>query len=191
MTTSAATMPLPLTLADVSVTVNGTEAPLTYVSAQQINGQVPSAVLTGPASILVRVSGVSAAANVSINAVAPGIFTSADGQAAALNQDGSVNQPESPAAPGSVVSVFFTGSGVVKGWPEDGAAAPAPPVLLTSQVTATIGGMDAPIQFAGLAPGWVGLSQINLQVPALKAGTFPVVIAIAGSASNPGNLSIQ
>jgi uncharacterized protein (TIGR03437 family) len=51
--------------------------------------------------------------------------------------------------------------------------------------------MSAPIQYAGLAPGWVGLAQVNLQVPALESGTFATVVTIAGSASNSGNLSIQ
>jgi uncharacterized protein (TIGR03437 family) len=189
---TAAAMPLPLSLSDVSVTVNGTEAPLTFVSPRQINAQMPASISTGPAAVVVRVSGaVSAAAAVTINAVAPGIFTGADGQAAALNADGSANAADNPAAVGSIVSVFFTGTGVVNGLPADGVAAPLALAPVTSPVTATIGGMSAPIQYAGLAPGWVGLAQVNLQVPALESGTFATVITIAGSTSNSGNLSIQ
>jgi len=192
ISTSAPGLPLPLTLSDVSVTVNGTEAPLTFVSPNQINAQMPSAVQTGQASVVVRVSGsVSASVNVTINATAPGIFTNSDGQAAALNSSGTPNQPTNPAPPGSIVSIFFTGSGAASVIPEDGVGAPSPPALLTAPVTATIGGMPAQIQFAGLAPSWVGLGQINLQAPALKSGTYPVVVAIGGSTSNPGNLSIQ
>jgi uncharacterized protein (TIGR03437 family) len=153
---------------------------------------MPSAVQTGQASVVVRVSGsVSASVNVTINATAPGIFTNSDGQAAALNSSGTPNQPTNPAPPGSIVSIFFTGSGAASVIPEDGVGAPSPPALLTAPVTATIGGMPAQIQFAGLAPSWVGLGQINLQAPALKSGTYPVVVAIGGSTSNPGNLSIQ
>ena len=51
--------------------------------------------------------------------------------------------------------------------------------------------MPAQIQFAGLAPGWVGLGQVNMTVPALASGIFPVVITIGSSVSNPGNLSVQ
>jgi uncharacterized protein (TIGR03437 family) len=193
LTASAPTMPLPLSLEDVSVTVNGVEAPLTFVSPLQINAQMPSALQPGPASVAVRVFGaVSAPATVTINVAAPGIFTNADGQAAALNVGSSPNQPQNPASAGSVVSVFVTGSGPVQALLDDGVAAPAAPLdLFTSSVEATIGGLPAQVQFAGLAPGWVGLGQINLQVPALGSGTFPVLITIGGTTSNPGNLSIQ
>jgi uncharacterized protein (TIGR03437 family) len=193
LTASAPSMPLPLTLADVSVTVNGLEAPLLYVSAQQINAQMPSAVPTGQVSVVVRVSGkLSTAATVTIKQTAPGIFTGADDQAAALNSDGSENAADNPAAAGSLVSVFFTGPGPVETLPVDGEAAPsAAPDSVASPVTATIGGMPAQIQFAGLAPGWVGLGQINMKVPDLGSGTFPVAITIGTSVSNPGNLSVQ
>lgn len=193
MSASAPSTPLPLTLADVSVTVNGLEAPLLYVSAQQINAQMPSAVQPGQASVVVRVSGkLSAASSVTINQTAPGIFTGADNQAAALNADGSENDAANPALVGSVVSVFFTGPGPVQTLPADGEAAPiAVPDTIASPVTATIGGMPAQIQFAGLAPGWVGLGQVNMTVPALGSGTFPVAITIGSSVSNPGNLSVQ
>lgn len=193
LTASAPSVPLPLTLADVSVTVNGTEAPLLFVSPQQINAQMPSAVTTGQATVIVRVSGAaSSQASVTISAAAPGIFTDADEHAAALNADGTTNQDSDPAPAGSVVSVFFTGLGAVNQSMVDGEAAPATAVgLLTPSVTATIGGMPAAVQFAGLAPGWVGLGQVNLQVPALTTGTFPVVITVGASTSNPGNLSVQ
>jgi uncharacterized protein (TIGR03437 family) len=193
MSASAPSTPLPLTLADVSVTVNGIAAPLLYVSAQQINAQIPSTVQPGPASVVVRVSGsVSEQATATVTAAAPGIFTGAENQAAALNADGSANRPDNPASVSSVVSVFFTGPGPVQAVPADGEAAPvAIPDPLATPATATIGGMPAQIQFAGLAPGWVGLGQINMKIPALGSGTFPVVITIGSSVSNPGNLSVQ
>lgn len=190
---SAPGLPLPLSITDVSVVVNGLEAPLLAVSPGQINAQVPSALSAGPATVVVRVSGSqSTPASITLSAAAPGIFTQAHGQAAAVNANGSLNQAHNPATDGSVVSVFFTGQGPVGQAVDDGAPAPSAPLAsATSPITATIGGLPAPIQFAGLAPGWSGLAQINLKVPALSSGTYPVLITIGAVTSNPGNLSVQ
>ena len=193
VTASAPGLPLPLSLADVSVTVHGVVAPLLFVSPQQINAQVPSAVAAGSASIIVRVSGIlSSAAMVTLSTAAPGIFTGEEGRAAALNQDHSPNQPEHPAPAGSFVSVFFTGQGPVDRPVDDGAPAPAGPLAKAAgKVSATIGGLPAEVQFAGLAPGYAGLAQINLKVPALGSGTFPVLVSIGGFTSNAANLTTQ
>lgn len=192
-TVSAPAIPLPISLADVSVLINGVAAPLLFVSPYQINAQVPSALAAGPATVVVRVEGaLSSPASFSLVAAAPGVFTDGQGQAAALNADGSVNSPQNPAPAGTFVSVFFTGQGPVAAQIDDGAAPPAGTAIpATLQVSASIGIWPATVQFAGLAPNFAGLAQVNLQVPLLASGVYPVVVKIGGMASNAAQLAVS
>jgi uncharacterized protein (TIGR03437 family) len=193
VTVSARATPLPLSIADVSVTINDLTAPLLYVSPLQINAQVPSAISPGPAKIVVRVNGTfSTPLDISVRPAAPGIFTDLEGQAAVLNRDNSRNSPQNPAAVGSFVSLYFTGQGPLAVPVEDGAPAPVGPVIHAMlEASATVGGVPAEIQFAGLAPGFAGLAQMNLKVPPLASGTYPVIVKMGGVASNAARLSVK
>jgi uncharacterized protein (TIGR03437 family) len=134
----------------------------------------------------------SAAAQITVQPAAPGLFTDASVDSSALNADGSGNSPQTPAAAGSVISVFFTGQGPVDAALDDGAAPSAgEAVSATSAMSATIGGAPAQIQFAGLAPLYPGLAQMNLRVPALASGIYPLVVTIGGRASNAAQLAIS
>ncbi len=190
-TASAQTVPLPLSLNDVAVTFNGIPAPLLYVSPTQINTQVPAAVPAGTAQVVVRVAGAySTAFPMQVQAAAPGIFV-VGGFAAALNQDGSVNDAAQPASPGSIVSVYLTGdaawdSNVLDGDPASGQPAVShPPALLV-----TVKGQAAAVTYAGPAPGYAGLIQINCKIPALPTGTYPLTVTIDGQASNAASISV-
>jgi uncharacterized protein (TIGR03437 family) len=98
--------------------------------------------------------------------VAPGLFTadgSGKGQVAAVNQDGTVNSSSNPISRGQVLQVYGTGIGYIPGAPSDGSAvSTATPTPQTT--TASIGGVACPIQYSGLAPGLVGVWQINVQI---------------------------
>jgi uncharacterized protein (TIGR03437 family) len=192
-TARASGTPLPLSLADTSVTVNGVVAPLLFVSPQQINAQIPSEIGAGPATVVVRVMGtVSAPVTITVRVASPGVFTDGQGQAALLNADGSVNSPQNPAASGSIVSAFFTGQGPVSAVVEDGAAPPAgQEISATSTISATIGSLPAEITFAGLAPLYPGVAQMNLKIPALTSGVHSLIINISGAASNAAQLVIS
>ena len=146
----------------------------------------------GPATVVVRANGaVSPAAAISVRQAGPGVFTNAQGQAAARNDDQSVNSPQHPAAPGRVVSIYFTGFGPLSAALDDGAGAPVTPLIRsTAQVSVTIGGVPALIRYAGLAPNYAGLGQLNVEIPALPGGTYPVVVTIAGAAGNSALISI-
>ena len=134
----------------------------------------------------------SSPVTVTVRAAAPGVFTDGHGQAAVLNSDGSVNSTKSPAPSGSSVSVFFTGQGPVAAAVEDGAAAPAGQTIsATSTISATIGSMPAEISFAGLAPLYPGVAQMNLKIPALASGVYSLIINIAAAASNAAQLVIS
>jgi uncharacterized protein (TIGR03437 family) len=192
ITASAPSVPLPVSLADVSIQVNGFPAPLLYISPGQINAQLPAELSEGTAQMVVSVAGVpSAAFNIDIQASAPGIFT-ASGTAAAINLDGGVNGPTEPVPVGSAISVFLTGTAPLEANVVDGAAAlPGSTANAAANVSATLGGEPAPVLYAGPAPNFVGLIQVNLTVPALPTGSFPLVITVNGKATNPALVYVQ
>jgi uncharacterized protein (TIGR03437 family) len=174
---SASATPLPLSIGDVSVTINGIVAPVLYISPGQINAQVPNEVAAGSASLVVRAYGtLSAPKAITVKAAAPALFTLNDGQAA---------------APGSSISLYFTGQGPVTVAVDDGAAPATGSVIWAKGPTsATIGGVAADVQFVGLAPNFPGVAQIDLKIPTLAPGTYPVVVTIGGVASNAVQLVV-
>ena len=192
ITASAPAIPLPTSIADTSVTINGVPAPLLFESPEQINAQVPWEVAAGTASVVVRTRGSSWSVNIAVQETGPGLFTNGSGAAAAVNADGSVNSQESPATAGSIVSVFFTGQGPVAMAVDDGAApATGQTVSAISITSATIGGVPAQIEFAGLAPQFPGVAQINVKAPGLPSGVYPLIVTIGGRASNAAQLAIS
>jgi uncharacterized protein (TIGR03437 family) len=188
----AGAFPLPPLLGGASVSVNGVAAPLFYAGPNQINFQVP-VLLSGNAAVIVTAGGLQTGArSVPLRNTAPGIFLLPQGRAAAVNQDGSVNSPDRTAAPASLLAVYATGLGAVN--PPVATATPAPTVSLsvvTAAVTATVGGQPATVLFAGLAPGYAGLYQVNLMVPQLAPGDYPLQISAGGVASNTATISIR
>jgi uncharacterized protein (TIGR03437 family) len=184
---ATAKAPYPLSLGDVSVTVNGIPAPILYIQPTLVNFQVPWEVQPGQGTVVVSVNGVSAPPmNVKIGAAAPGIFLIGGGGPAIVNADGTINSASNPAKAGSLVSVYLTGSGPVSPGVADGVPAGANPLsVLTGSYSATIGQTSPTIQYAGLAPGAVGLVQFNLIVPSgLQPTTYPLTITINGESSN-------
>jgi uncharacterized protein (TIGR03437 family) len=115
----------------------------------------------------------------------PGIFTadgSGSGQAAALNQDGSLNSGSNPAAQGSIVTLFATGLGPMKPQPADGVVPKAPAAQPTLPLVLNIDPLNAVIRYAGDAPGLVeGAVQINAVVPRLyMTGAIVVTLTVGG-----------
>ncbi len=137
-------------------------------------------------------AGSSLPVTVSVGAVSPGIFLSQGNHAAAQNQNGGSNTESNGAAPGSTLTVYVTGIGPTDTFVGSGVAAPLDSMVnATSNVTATIGGAPATVVFAGLTPGTVGMGQVNLVVPSLAPGDYPVVIAVGGVASNAPRITVQ
>jgi len=184
---SASTVPLFTTLLDTSVTINGVPVPLYYVGPGQINAQVPLEMFTpGTASVVVTVNGVSSSPfTFKVAAPAPGIFYYGTGRAVAINPDGSLNGPSAPAKPGDVLIVYLTGQGEVTNPVVDSAPGQASPLSQTvATTTVKIGGTNATVFYSGLAPDFVGLMQLNVQVPTVAAGDQPMVVTIGGAVSN-------
>jgi uncharacterized protein (TIGR03437 family) len=188
-----ATLPLPLSLADVTVTVNGVIAPILYVQPTLINFQVPWQTQPGPATVTVAVNGVSAApVTATVVLAEPAIFSLGGGIAAIENADSSINTPKNPAKEGSQIAVYLTGSGPVSPAVSNAVASPSAPLsMLTGQYTATIGPAMAEVKFAGLTPSTVGLTQFNIIVPSgLPAASYSLTITIDGQTSNTVSVAI-
>jgi len=190
---AVASFPLPSSLGGVSVQVNGVNAPVLYASFSQINFQIPWETKEGSATVLVSVNGfIGNKVNITVQGPSPALFVQGS-HAVAQNSDCSLNSPSNPAKVGGTILAYFTGGGAVSNQPADGAPAGSGSDLstATSTVTATIGGQTAQVPFAGLAPGFVGLWQANVVVPAgLTQGNFPLILTVGGQASNSANVSV-
>jgi uncharacterized protein (TIGR03437 family) len=187
-----ASLPLPDGLGGVSVSVNGQAAPLLYLSTDQINFQIPWETVTGSAKITVSSSAfASGTVDVSVLAAAPGLFFQGS-HAIVQNSDFSLNSSSDPAKVGDTILAYLTGAGAVSPAVADGQPAGSNPLsLVTPTVTATIDSVAAQVSFAGLAPDFVGLWQVNVVVPAgLSQGDFPLIISVGGQASNAANVSV-
>jgi len=179
-------------LAGTTVLFNGTAAPVIYTSATQASAIVPYRVAGNSAQLVVQYQGLSTApVTIPLAATAPGIFTadgSGRGAAAAMNQDGSLNNTGAPAPAGSVVTLFATGEGVTLPAGVDGSMTGGVSPRPAAPVSVTIGGLPATVQFAAEAPNQVaGILQVNLTVPdSMPPGAAPVVLTIGGASSQPG-----
>ena len=161
-------------LTGAQVLFDGLAAPLLMARDTQLNVQVP---LTAAGGFEV-VTGTVVLLNTTLTIApsAPGIFTGpgGTGPAIAANQDGTLNSNTNPALLGSLVTFYATGIG-------------------NGTVFVWIGGVASQVLFAGDAPGFVGLTQINAQVPAaIASGTVPLVIQAGTAQSQTGvTISVQ
>ena len=183
---------VPTSLSGTRVLFNGIPAPILYTSTGQVSAVVPFATPIGPSVQVVAEyqSQSSAPVAVTVAAAAPALFTldsSGTGQAQASNQDGSTNSASTPAAAGSVVSLFGTGGGPTSPREADGLLV-ASQDILTLTISVTIGGQPASVQYAGSSPGNVaGAMRIDVQIPDGVAGSaLPVVVQVGGVSSQPG-----
>ena len=183
----AGSVPLPVSVTGVTVTVNGVVAPLYYASPGQLNLQIPYETPAGTnATLTVNNYGQSASQQIPIVSAAPGIF--ADATITLV--------PYGSASRGQAIPLFITGGGVVAPAVSTGATPSAQTAIaalprLTQNVGVTVGGVSAPIQFSGVAPGLVGVVQINFQVPSgAPLGAQQVVVTVGNVASPPVTLNV-
>ncbi len=167
--------------------VGDQDAPLYFASPGQINAQLPFEVSTGDSvPVAINVGGLlTAPQNYLIAPAQPGIFIAGE-NAAILDASFLLVTAQNPVGPGDTIQIFCTGLGAVQEQVETGAPAPS---FSTVQlpVTVTIGGLEAAIAYQGLAPGFVGLYQVNVVVPAGVApgGAVPLVLTQNGIVANP------
>lgn len=160
-----APFPWPTTLNGVTVRVNGEAQPLVFVSEGQINFFLQSSITGDTAQVEVETNvGRGAAVPVAVRRLAPGIFFNpGNGEGAILRQ-------------ANVLEVFATGLGPTT---ESGGLS-----RTVEPVQAFWNGAERPVLFSGLAPGFVGLYQINVEIPAGAGGTNRLRLVIGGVASN-------
>jgi uncharacterized protein (TIGR03437 family) len=193
---TAGAPPLPVKLSDVTVSVNGVAAPLLYVSPVQINAQIPFETSPGTAKVTVSSSAGTAALNVQVAAAAPAIFTlNATGSGAGAIEHGLTGQlvtAANPAAAGEIVSVYCTGLGAVSPPAVTGAAPSTPPQQTVAPVQVYVAGAPARVSYAGLAPGFAGLYQVNVQIPAgTPSGVQSLQLVAGGASSNAVTIGIR
>lgn len=184
---SAATLPLPTSLGGATVRVNGVLAPLFFAAPGQVNFLVPSSTQSGAAIIEVTTAdGTISRSTLNVSSTAPALFTSnssGTGAPAALatpdgisyvavgNPDGSAN----PINPGTYLVLFGTGLRRAA----------------TGTVKITIGGVTAPVLYAGAQPGFAGLDQINTQIPTGLAGLADLILTVNGKPANVVRINVS
>ncbi|HZT28993.1 MAG TPA: hypothetical protein VFA33_03855 [Bryobacteraceae bacterium] len=184
-------------LAGTRVLFDGIPAPVLYSSAGQVNAIIPLA-LAGQASTNLQVEYQgqrSASLILTLFPAAPGLFAadgSGKGQGAIVNQDGSVNSRSNPAPAGSVIVLFGTGGGASNPPLADGTVVDTTGTLALP-ATATIGGQNAEVLYAGPAPGLVaGVIQINLRIPAgAPSGSQPVFLRVGNFSSQQIQVAVK
>jgi len=195
---NASSLPLTNILSGTQVMIGGIAAPPLYVSPAQINFQVPWELAgQSQATVVVRTPlGVSTAQSVSLSSAAPGLFAangSGNGQADVVTLDGNIATTATPATRGKFVMIYCTGLGAVSNQPATGTAVTdgSSPTIKTP--TVTMGGLPATVSFAGLAPGYVGVYQINVVVPgAVTPGlAVPLSLSVDGASSRTLTLAVQ
>ncbi len=208
---SAVSLPLPAMLTGTQLLLGGIPMPLLYAGAGQVNALVPQGLAPNASYPLMVVSGTTQSVPVALTVaeLQPGIYTTGFlGSGAGIVTNAVSAQligASNPAHAGDYLTIYCTGLGALAGpngelEPADGAAAPTSPIFRTkANVTVTIGGVNAPVQFAGLTATLAALYQVNVQVPAgvTPGGAIPVVITAndpqtgATAQSNPVTIAVQ
>jgi uncharacterized protein (TIGR03437 family) len=178
--------------------------PLYFVNRTQANALIPRGLTpnTQHQIVVQRGSTITVPLQVTVADVQPGIFTvnrQGTGQGAILIANttlvaGPAGPGARPAQRGETISIFCAGLGAVTAAPADGEAASLTQLSTTlSTPVVTIGSVAAPISFSGLAPGLVGVYQVNADVPlnAPTGNAVTMVLTMNGAVSNPVTVAIQ
>jgi len=196
---AAQSLPLPTVLDDVMVLVNGVAAPLYAVvnsnGQEQVNFQAPFD-LSGTARVSVRRGGLeSPVVEVPVLIYQPGVFAQGGARSAILvrNSDNTLVTAGRPAEAGEYLYFYATGLGPVDNPPATGAAAGAQPLSRVREVPrVTIGGVPAEVLFAGYAPGFAGVYQVNIRPGAgTPSGEQDLVVTAGGVASPATRVSMR
>ncbi len=184
--------PLPKLMGGVCVTLDNEVMPLVMTAPGQINAQIPPGLAAGRHTLVVRAVDrnlASPAQTVTVAKYAPAVYlNSATGQAALFRPDGSPVSKDRPARRDEPLVLYATGLGPTTGGKVTaGEASPADPLAVTEKVRVFFGDprykeAEVIVDWSGLAPGQVGLYQINLRVPGAhwKGEALPVTVRVGG-----------
>jgi uncharacterized protein (TIGR03437 family) len=169
-----------------SVAINGAAAQVLVATPFQINAVLPQDLAPGSYTLQVQSPFGLASQAVDVVANAPAIFLLGDQtQGAVVNQDGSINSNLEPVVRGQFVTIYATGLGTVT---RQGSLS-----VVTTAVSAVLSGVELKPSFAGLAPGFVGLYQVNVPIPATTPPglDLPLLLRQGGVDGNSINVSVQ
>jgi uncharacterized protein (TIGR03437 family) len=192
--------PLSTKLGDTSVFLGTEEIPLLFASSGQVNGVVPYDLPPNSTQqiIVQRGSAISIPQPVIIAPALPAVFTqNGAGTGAALysvfHADGTTSPNNSPVTGGDTLVLYASGLGAVSPKVAAGAQTPFSPLSNTvDPVTVTFGKTAVTAGFAGLAPGFAQLYQINVKVPSgLPSGTATITLSVAGQVSAPVTIATK
>jgi uncharacterized protein (TIGR03437 family) len=154
-----------------------------------VNFQVPFAVAgrSSAAVIVARDGQASAPVDAPVSAIQPGVYTSDGTQAIVVhNTDYSLATAARPLERDEYAFLYVSGLGAVTNAPADGAGGPvSPPATAMADVRVTLGGLRCEVQFAGLAPGFAGVYQVNFRVPVGAAGGAQDIVVSANGVASP------
>lgn len=200
---TAQSLPLPTTLGGVRVLVNGSPAPIHYVSPTQVTFQVPYETQMPVKStdsnfrlFTVRVDNAAGSSNLAFvngRPNAPGLFVYGDNLAIAQDADYNLLGPNNPARRGGAVVLYYTGASQLSKAIPTGAATPTDELVrVTAPVSIQLNNANFPAAFAGMVPGGIGFGQINFIVPpAFPPGTHNLSVFIGSEQSNVVKLIVQ
>jgi uncharacterized protein (TIGR03437 family) len=183
-------IPLPTALANSCLTVNGQPMPLVFVSPTQINAQMPTEAVGAVTLNVHTPGGVSDNYNIVVNPTAPAVFMSGVAgpqtnlPTVVRDANNTLVTDSNPIHRGDTVTIYLTGIGQTAPVVGDGLPAPVSPLAIAVQPPAVqLGGVNLPVNFAGLAPGQVGVGQINVTIPSnVPEGlNMPLTISQGGS----------
>jgi uncharacterized protein (TIGR03437 family) len=190
-------------LGGTSVLMAGRELPLVRVSGDRIDAIIPYDVPANTQHQLIVQTGSSTTTPepVTVAPAQPAIFTadktgSGQGQIYVVTADGppALADASHPVKAGDTILIQCAGLGAVDPPVNAGTSSPdSPPSRTVNAVSVKIGGVDATVSFAGLAPGSTGVYQVNVTVPqGVTAGAaVPVVLSVAGQISPPVTITVQ
>ena len=179
-------IPLPTALANSCLSVDGLPVPILFVSPTQVNAQMPFQAVGDVTLILRTPGGISNNFNVVIEPNAPSVFYGTAGPEDNIPtvvrfDDNELITPSHPIHrdSGSALVIYLTGLGQTYPAVPTGQPAPSNPLSVSLvQPTVTLGGVNLPVLYSGLAPGLVGVDQINVSVPSNVPTGFSVPLVI-------------
>lgn len=179
-------------LAGVQVLFNGIAAPLLYAGRGQINALVPYGIAVGVSANvqLTTAAGNSASVSLYVRPAQPEVFN-IRGSALALNQDNSANSEQNPAARGSIVTIYASGTGLLYNPRPDGLISTGPSSLPVLPVAVFLNNRSLEVLYAGTAPGLViNALQINLRLPQQALGDV-FQLMVGGFFSGSFSISVK
>jgi uncharacterized protein (TIGR03437 family) len=194
-TAQAATTPLPTLLGGTCVTLNNIPIPLFVTTPGQINAQIPPNFATGSFPLVIHSitnQTASASTTITVSKVAPAVFVDGSGNALLYHADGSQVTKSNPTTRDEPLTMYATGMGATTGaTATTGMPSPSSPLATVAGVQVFFGNPSYSqagiiVDFAGLAPGMIGVYQLNLRVPGthLDGDALPITIRV-GTVNSP------